>query len=531
MLMTPKRANWLFALIVVVYIGYAAAFIYNTSVEVNGVRYFTLFDDAMISMRYAKNLAQGYGLVWNPGETPVEGYTNPLWVVYMAIFHLLPIDPRMISLYIQISAAVLLVINLFIVRRLAYRLTGSQVAALIAVIFTAFSLQLNTWSLQGMEVCVLAPLISLTVLLLVESMQADRFSVWPYVLLGIGTLVRIDVLAPYVAVVGFMLFNDRVRWKQHLLYGVGVLLTFFVPMTLFRLAYYGDYLPNTYYLKVTGYPILLRVLNGLHYAVTYISRVGIFALAIYLFRRDRLIRLIGWLVIVQMLYSIYVGGDAWDYWSQGANRYVSIALPLLFVLFAAAFVEVWNRLRAALNTPRDRRFLAYGALVFGIFSLIIFNSLYGPDAVGEWLLLNSGLLHGDDQNMVARSVLTTEITTDKARVAVVWAGILPYFTNRPAVDLLGKSDVRIAHMQARSEIAEHNPYLQLGLYYPGHMKWDYAYSIGQLKPDLVIDLWKAPWEADPYLKADYVKIKLGSDTAYALKNSPNILWGKVTPAS
>lgn len=51
-------------------------YIYQTSFIVNGDRYFVLFDDAMISMRYARNFAEGNGLVWNPGETPVEGYTN-----------------------------------------------------------------------------------------------------------------------------------------------------------------------------------------------------------------------------------------------------------------------------------------------------------------------------------------------------------------------------------------------------------------------------------------------------------------------
>ena len=40
----------------------------------------------MISMRYGRNLAEGYGLVWNPGER-VEGYTNFLWTVIMAGVH------------------------------------------------------------------------------------------------------------------------------------------------------------------------------------------------------------------------------------------------------------------------------------------------------------------------------------------------------------------------------------------------------------------------------------------------------------
>ena len=47
---------------------YAFAFIWRSSFLVDDVRHFCLFDDAMISMRYAWHFAAGYGLVWNPGE-------------------------------------------------------------------------------------------------------------------------------------------------------------------------------------------------------------------------------------------------------------------------------------------------------------------------------------------------------------------------------------------------------------------------------------------------------------------------------
>jgi hypothetical protein len=40
-------------------------------------------DDAYISFRYARNLGDGLGLVWNPGEH-VEGYSNFLWVMILA---------------------------------------------------------------------------------------------------------------------------------------------------------------------------------------------------------------------------------------------------------------------------------------------------------------------------------------------------------------------------------------------------------------------------------------------------------------
>lgn len=44
-------------------------------------------DDAFISFRYAYNLVNGIGLVWNEGER-IEGYTNFLWTLAMSIPHL-----------------------------------------------------------------------------------------------------------------------------------------------------------------------------------------------------------------------------------------------------------------------------------------------------------------------------------------------------------------------------------------------------------------------------------------------------------
>ncbi len=53
----------------------------------------SMVDDAYVSLRYARNLALGHGLVYNAGEPPVEGYTNFLWVLWMAPGTVLPVHP------------------------------------------------------------------------------------------------------------------------------------------------------------------------------------------------------------------------------------------------------------------------------------------------------------------------------------------------------------------------------------------------------------------------------------------------------
>ena len=66
------------AVLLLVFGLWAAGFIHRSSFDVEGRHYYCLFDDAMISMTYARNLIDGYGLNWARWGAPVEGFTHPL---------------------------------------------------------------------------------------------------------------------------------------------------------------------------------------------------------------------------------------------------------------------------------------------------------------------------------------------------------------------------------------------------------------------------------------------------------------------
>src|SRR5688572_22895442 len=84
---------------------------------IDGVRYFWLDDDMMISMRYGRNLAQGHGLVWTPGER-VEGYSNFLWTLIMAVVHLTGVGAQHAALPVRGIGFVLTVATLVLSVRL-----------------------------------------------------------------------------------------------------------------------------------------------------------------------------------------------------------------------------------------------------------------------------------------------------------------------------------------------------------------------------------------------------------------------------
>lgn len=524
-----KKGNLIFLLILVGYALYAGVYIYKTSFVAGGERYFVLFDDAMISMRYARNLAEGHGLVWNPGGERVEGYTNPLWVVFMAFFHLFPIPASKMSLFIQASGAVFLIANLLFVKKIARSLAGSWPVALLAVILTAFYTPLNNWGLQGMEVSALALVTSAAVWMALSSLSQKRFSLWIYVLLGVSTLVRIDMAVPYLILLGFLSWADPKHRRQHLLWGIGLLVFFLLGQTLFRQAYYGAALPNTYYLKMEGYPLFSRVARGLYVLFRFIWSFNwllfLLPFAVLFFRRDRATVLLTLVVLGQLAYSVYVGGDAWEH-RGGANRYISIAMPLFFILF----VYAGDLLRSAILDkagPRSQQvetLSLIGLAVFVLASMLNMNLLQDARSLERWALIRQPLFIEGNKEYVQIALALEKITRPQASVAVVSAGAIPYFSDRYAIDLLGKNDTWIAHTRAHGS----ENIFDLENFRPGHMKWDYDYALGQLQPDVVVQLWGDTQAAQVYLQRDYVIGGAAGDMAFYLrKGSPNVLWDRV----
>ena len=521
--MNRLKQNWLFIAILLIYALYAGIYIYQTSFVIEGQRYFVLFDDAMISMRYAKNLADGYGLVWNPGEAPVEGYTNPLWVLWMAFFHLFPISMAKISLAIQISGAVFLGANLYFIKKITETLTQNWLVPLVAVVLTAFYTPLNNWGLQGMEVSLLVLLLNIALLKFIQDMKAERFTLWPYLILGFSTLVRIDMIVPALTITGFgFLFNPRYRWK-HLVWGVGALFGFIALQTAFRLWYYGEPLPNTYYLKVNGLPLLQQLQRGLYVFAQFAKDINWLLLAlpilVVFWRREKKLFMLTLLFLAQITYSIYVGGDAWEH-KGGANRYIAIAIPLFFVLFAYALEQILQAIgeKISFSKPVLTNLLL---VIFSLAALGNFNFVQRDSAyLRRWLLLRPPLFIEGNKEDTRIALAIRKSTTPQATIAVVTAGAIPYFSERPSLDLLGKNDAYIAQLPA-------HPAALLEDIRPGHMKWDYDYSIGELKPDMIVQLWGDKEIAYNYIEQFYTVIKVDGMLFSARSDSNEILWDAV----
>ncbi len=226
--------------------------------------------------------------------------------------------------------------TLYFVRRIVEHFTGDLFAMLGAAVLTAFYAPLISWSLLGMEVSVLAfapdgcwivpptaGAIQPVGLYPAGGLDASALSIWPSLIWSSWescSSLRSSSGAAFDLGAGPV---DRLPGGPN----AG------------REFYYGDWLPNTYYLKVQGWPFALRILRGL-YALTqfaYYSNWVLFLLpfGLLLFRRDwKTVLLLG-LIAGQIAYSVYVGGDAWEE-HGGANRLHCPVMPLLFCLMAIA---------------------------------------------------------------------------------------------------------------------------------------------------------------------------------------------------
>ncbi|HLE04617.1 MAG TPA: glycosyltransferase family 39 protein [Anaerolineales bacterium] len=537
MVKEKRLGQLILAAMLVGYLLYAAVFIFQSSFVINGTRYFVLFDDAMISMQYARNFAHGQGLVWNAGGEHVEGYSNPLWVLVMAVFHLFPVPPPLMSLPVQVLSGLLLAFNLILVKKLAEELTAHKtVVGLVAVLLTAFYYPLNNWGLLGNEVALLTLFVTAAVWLAVSGLRRSEVSLGLYIMMAVGLLIRIDALVPFCAIWLYLALVDRRNRRKHLLWGGGLLVGVLLASTVFRMLYYGDVLPNTYYLKMTGYPVLLRIARGLYVMIQFMWHLNwvllLFPFILFVVDRDKYKALLIIVFIAQIGYSVYVGGDGWEN-RGGSNRFVSIAMPLFFILFAVALDRLRQGLIAALGALASRRAIQTASTVamvsFACVGLLNFNVLIYPSDLKYLLLRTRSVFIGGNARNVRIANYIQTVTGDQARVAVVAAGGIPYFDERYSIDLLGKSDRTVA----RGPAGTPEDYTWID-FRPGHMKWDYGYSIGKLQPDMVVEMLNGTSaQAQPYLRG-YVRIEvpelvssLPEGTLYLKRGSPNILWDRV----
>ena len=587
--MKKVQHDWIPTLVAGVPVIFGLLFIFRSSFNYAGVRFFTLFDDAMISMKYAKTFASGSGLVWFPGAPRVEGITNPFWTLIMAGFHIFPLSGSQISLCISLLSLVLLFLTYqFHANFFIKQAQGKNVPLALLLIFAAsstYNFSIVFWSLRGMETALLVFLQSFLVIKCISFAdyrylnRNKYYLVWCAVFIGIATRVDFCIIPIGLAIGLFMLQYFHIRKRNSPIFplnplSLNLLLATLSTLTIvffFQRIYYGSFLPNTYYLKVSQFSFIDKFSRGF---VTTSKLVPFILCLIFLFNlflKSRISKelssklfLLFCALIPGILYQISIGGDAWEQ-SGMLNRYSISSVNILSIMLCLILVEIIDRheregiaqftarkyfilstflalsflFHAVIPNPysfhKKRAFFLFFVasllliilwklinwshdrfkVVVSVFSVSFFLIASSLIPVLDWT--KNGAFSADGDSKVTISTIElSKVITKKAVVATVWAGAPSYYLSNAMIDILGKSDPAIANSQP-SHLLD---------FWPGHSKWNYEYSIHKLSPDVVTSLWfHEATEVKEINSWGYRRLCFGSgESAYFKTSSTEVLW-------
>ncbi|HMQ33954.1 MAG TPA: hypothetical protein PKD53_24695 [Chloroflexaceae bacterium] len=541
-----------------------------------------LSDDAFISFRYAQNLAQGHGLVYNVGER-VEGYTNFLWTVLAALVIALGGD---VAVWSHLAGAALGVAIVLLTYRLGARLAGAPWGLLAALIVgTSQSLLLYTGRGSGLEtglftLLVLAGSERYLAYHLATAEQGSAPVLRPRSPAGLGAAGRprwaaltpdtvstgdhagspgpgaaspqpgsdalpgptrphsssfilqplllaglLLALAALTRPEGAMVFaltaahlalrasagGDLRAWAGRLV-GLalrpsplwllaGAFLAVYLPYFAWRLWYYGDLLPNTFYAKTGGG--LSQVLRGAAYAGSFALTLGgpLLLVALAPWARGWRAALASWrgyLLPLTLAYSAYivaVGGDHF----RGERFFVPL-LPWIAILMADGAAAIF----AAVATRAPRALAPAGALALGLALAV-----GAVAALGRTRPIDPVIQGLDESVWIWRDIgwWMADHTPPEASLAAAGAGAVAFYGQRETIDLYGLTDKHIGRLEVEG----------MGTGVAGHEKRDPVYVLEVRRPSYIPRIWEEYFGGEDALLGRYEPVGATTRTGRPLE--------------
>jgi hypothetical protein len=392
-----------------------------------------IVDDAGITYAYAKNLAYGNGITAQPGAAPIEGYSNPFWMLVLSGAHLLGLfhvvfTPKVLSA-LCFAGTVFFVRKSFLLRGLPeWNATG-------VLLLFAVNTPLVIWANSGLEN---------GLYLFLLSVLLYRFISAPNILLDVGISFLLMITRPEAVVWGllflpsYLVINaDGRTVKKQLFYFLFFWLCCILLITLFRVLYFGDFLPNPFFAKVTGEAItwshILEKAKYLSFSIGgfWASYFIVLCLVLFLFRprlrNHRHTRMLFLAVLFSFLLFMVMPDD----WM----RELRFATPFVF-FFILFFWEV---------------LIGVFRLRFGLFSLSLFGLFFLYQAHHFYLRTQEFM----KAPTVPLSCIKSEFADpynrlaempglENARVLLPDVGAMYYYGRLSVMDAAGLTDKEIA---------------------------------------------------------------------------------------
>ena len=411
-------------------------------------------DDTYIFLRYARNILEGAGPVFNDGER-VEGYSSPLWLAVLTVVTRLSGDPVRAAIAASALCGILLVAALALWDR-----HRAPAPGILACLFLACNPSLVFWSFTGMDTALFTLWIVLAVLFFERDVTAERAPVVSGALLAAAAITRLDGVWVLPLMMALLVRSRGVTPRLTSQFAALLLPTVVVLGThlLWRHSYYGTWLPNTFAAKV-GVPRHVLLVHGARYlafaAITYAPALAALTLgwrrhtfaaappgrAVQHRLETRMLTLSAiWLAI----YALVAGGD-------------HFALFRFLVPCIALMSVVAGRLAA--------RMVATGQLAPWLAALIMIGSngfvLISPQSAAARSEVQQARAWADTGRWCADAL-------PPGSLASMVVGAIPFYCDRPTIDLLGLVD---RHIATDGNVFTAAP--------PGHQKYDTDYVLGR----------------------------------------------------
>jgi hypothetical protein len=448
-------------------------------------------------------------------------------------------------LAVQVVGLVFVLVNAFLITSIAGHLVSGHERYRRLFLVFAFLCALSYyplvyWTLMGMETGLLAVLLSLSVLaaLRYAAYRRPAQGVLLSVSLGLAFLTRPDTLVLAVPIFVYAFFaarkSERSPSLYYLLAMVGLYASFVGGQELFRWYYYGEWLPNTYTLKVSSIPLSSRIENGIKFVTPFLKEVSALLIVVgaglvFAFRRDKLFLVSIFVALV--CYQVWAGGDVSINW-----RLLSPAVPIMLVLGVhGIFLALQHHVSAGsvergylLYTPSSLRRHVPGflACLLVLVMLLSVNLRFLP----EIAMLRDFTDVRVNEERVNIALAIERFTKPDATVGVFDAGTIPYYTGRPAIDFLGKADRRIARLAPDPSGFPKMEFFGSKLNNPGHNKYDLGYSIIELRPTYVRDFVWGGQNALGWAQSEYVMVVYKGTILNFRRDSADVHWDDIEAA-
>jgi len=454
-----------------------------------------LADDSLISLRYVDRLLEGKGLTWTDGRA-VEGYSNLLWILAVAVPGLFGADPIVAARVLGVLGMAAVIPCIVAASRREAAGAHAWLPLVLALGFFTLSAPVAAWAVGGLEQPLVAALLGLAIVGCYRLLEAESGTVpifaqrkWDCPLpksrytsarlkdvllaslpLGLLCLTRPD--GPLFTAAAFFAVAAARRAWQRPAEGLRLSLLAVVPalfwlgQLLFRLWYYGELVPNTALVKLAPsvhhfYGGAKYVARGLGALAPFSLAAGVLLLGALAARRTRpKALLLSSLAGVWTAYLVFIGGDVFP-----AYRHV---VPLVVLMTFALPLGANALLRHFEGRIRLSPFLLAGAAgtLFVPFVYLQFADRENARARTErW----------EWDGKVLATVLKGAFSEEQPLMAVAAAGCLPYWTGFPCVDMLGLNDYYLPRY----------PPEDFGTGLIGHELGDGRYVLSR-EPDLVV---------------------------------------------